>query len=183
MDENKIIEVNELLKKGYSLNQLEKDKILECSRKAFKNRAAKINYQYDDNIKQFIKISNTISVTNSNSNINSNTNSNSVTNSNTEVTLRKSKEAIIKNTKETDLILQSLEERIKALESIVLQNNTKVTPDTFTIELKKDIITRSIKVSKTIIDDFNNLAETKFSMYNKQDLLNKALTEFVEKYK
>lgn len=170
VNEDKIIEVNKLLLEGYSLNKLEKNNVLECSRKAFKNRAAKLNYNYNDEIKQFVKIDDINNITNS------------VTNNNTKVISRKSQEKIVKS-KEKDLTLEALEERVKILEDLVLHNNTKVTLNNFSIELKKDIITRSIKVSKSVMKSFTDLAESKFNMYNKQDLLSKALLEFVEKYK
>lgn len=178
MDINKILEVNELLKQDKSLNQLEKDKVLECSRKAFKNRALKLGYIYNDTIKQFVKDDSvTFSVTNETSDI-------------TEVTQSVTKKSEIKQKNQKEIEFnkdkaKELEERIKILEDIVLQGNTHITHDNFIIDdkFKEDIITRSIKVSRAAIENFNSLAENKFSMYKKQDLLTTALIEFYEKYK
>ena len=174
MNVEKILEINEFLSKGYSLNKLDKDGVLGCARKTFGTNAKKLGYVYDSNVKQFIKVTNVTP------------NTSSVTKETKSVT--KESETKKKNAKKTEFNedkAKELEERIKILEDIVLQNNIPVTSNDFIIDtkFKKDIITRSIKVSKTAMDIFNLLAESKFAMYTKQDLLSKALIEFYEKYK
>ena len=152
--------VNTKLSEGASLNSLDKDRTLKMSRKAFKNNALKLSYIYDAELNKFIKDENIVSNT-------------TVTRSNKQVA----------NNKEDKI--KELENRIKALEDIVLLNNTNVTFNDFELDsrvLNNDIITRSIKVSKTAINAFNNVAENKLNMYSKQLLISQALLEFAEKY-
>ena len=175
MNEEKIFEINKLLATGSSLNQLDKNGILECSRKAFKNRALKIGYSYDDSLKQFVY-------------------DGTVTPNNTDVTPRKSAAKNIKsrdskkadNNQELLLNIDALEKRLKDLEDLVLHNNTAVTQDNV-ISLnplaKGEVVTRSIKATKEALDAFNNIAEDKLSLYPKQQLFSQALLEFAEKYK
>lgn len=173
MNEEKIFEVNQLLSDGASLNQLDKNGQLGCSRKAFKNRALKIGYIYNDTLKQFVK-------------------NDTVTLNNTDVTHKKSIPKNIKikpsqedNSKKLLLKLNDLEKRLKYLEDLVLQNNTLVTHDTALVLnplVKGEVITRSIKASKEALDAFNKVAEGKLSLYQKQQLFSQALLEFSEKY-
>lgn len=75
--------------------------------------------------------------------------------------------------------VQILEEKVNALTSI------KATANDFALDsrvLRTDIKTRSIKISASAMQAFTKLAETKLSMYAKQDLLAMALLEFVDKY-
>lgn len=175
MNEKKLFEINELLATGSSLNQLDKNGTLECSRKAFKNRAAKLGYIYDDNVKQFVH-------------------NGAVTLNNTDVTPRKSapksiKQKILKenySNKELLLKINALEKRLNDLENLVLHNNTAVTQDNVIAlnELAKgEVVTRSIKATKESLDAFNTVAENKLSLYPKQQLFSQALLEFAEKYK
>lgn len=156
--------VNTKLSEGASLNSLDKDRTLKMSRKAFKNNALKLSYIYDAELNKFIKDENIVS--------------------NTTVT-RSNKQVAIKKTDNKEDKIKELENRIKALEDIVLLNNTNVTFNDFELDsrvLNNDIITRSIKVSKTAINAFNNVAENKLNMYSKQLLISQALLEFAEKY-
>lgn len=166
MEENKILEVNKLFENGMSMNQLEKDGTLGCSRKAFKNRAFKIGYTYDNSLKKFIK-DDSIEIK-------------------APTEHRVSKEKIIQKTTEEKHTIASLEARIRQLEHIVLSNNT-YTAQPIQIELdtrtKGTVATRSIRVTKDAIELFNNIAETKLAMYTKQELMSQALIEFYEKYK
>lgn len=80
---------------------------------------------------------------------------------------------------------KDLEDRIKILEDIVLSNNTNATQNRFELDsrvLKNDIMTRSIKVSKSAMNTFNKVVERNLSMYTKQDLISMALLEFADKY-
>lgn len=156
--------VNMKLSEGASLNSLDKDRTLKMSRKAFKNNALKLSYIYDAELNKFIKDENIVS--------------------NTTVT-RSNKQVAIKKTDNKEDKIKELENRIKALEDIVLLNNINVTFNDFELDsrvLNNDIITRSIKVSKTAINAFNNVAENKLNMYSKQLLMSQALLEFAEKY-
>lgn len=85
------------------------------------------------------------------------------------------------NTNVTSIELSEIIKRIEVLESLMLHNNTNVTP--VNIESRTDIITRSIKVSKEIMSEFTKLCETEFPMYSKQDIISTALLEFIQKHK
>lgn len=81
---------------------------------------------------------------------------------------------------------KDLEQRLKALEDIVMQMQSKSPKSDFELDsrvLKNDIMIRSIKVSKNAMDAFTKVAENKLSMYSKQDLISQALLEFTDKYK
>ena len=161
---------NNALANGASLNKLDKtDTLAGLSRKAFKNNALKLGYIFNNDLNKFIIDSNL---------------------SNTTVTPRANKAiAINKDKKKADKMIE-FEKRIEKLESIIetlmLQGNTKVTYNDFTLDsrvLNNDIMTRSIKVSKASMEAFSAVAEEKLSMYSKQDLISQALWEFVDKYK
>lgn len=166
---NHILEVNKELKNGASLSSLERVKFLGMSRKAYKNNALKLNYKFDAGANQFLLIDHNLNVT-------------TVTKDNTVTNNRVSKEKKI--TKKEDTKYLELEQRIKALEDLVLHSNTIVSTN-FVMDSRvtKDVLTRSIKVNKQIMNDFTELCETKLSMYSKQDLISQALLEFTIKYK
>ena len=165
-----ILEVNKELKTGASLSSLERSKMLGMSRKAYKNNALKLNYKFDADVNEFLFIGdNNLNVT-------------TVTKDNTIINKRVNEEKKI--TKKEDTKYIELEQRIKALEDLVLHSNTTVN-NNFIMDsrVSKDVLTRSIKVDKQIIRDFTNLCETKLAMYSKQDLISQALLEFTDKYK
>lgn len=154
-------EVNKLFQEGTSLNKLAE--ILGVHKNTIKNHYQKLGYKYDRALHQFIKNDGvTVSVTKSNT--------------------------PLKQKKETnkDMNYIELEKRVKALEDRFNALNPKTIESDFILDsrvLRTDIKTRSIKVSATAMEAFTTLAETKLSMYSKQDLLSQALIEFADKYK
>lgn len=170
MNEEKLKEINEYLKQGASLNKLDKDGVLGCSRRAFCNQAKKFGYIFDKDIKSFIK-SNDITV--------------EITTAEAKST-RKIKEPTIepRNSTEEVLTLESLDARLKVLEQQMQHNNSNVVG---TLELDSrtasNIISRSIKVSKEAIELFDFIANTRYPIHSKQALLSQALIEFYENHK
>lgn len=74
--------------------------------------------------------------------------------------------------------IKEIKERLTILE----QNKSEFKLDNRASE--NDIITKSYRVHKNAIDEFNKLISTnKFKIYNVQDLVSQAFWEFVEKYK
>ena len=157
-----IREINKRLEEGESLNSLDKNGTLKMSRKAFKNNAIKLGYFYNRELNLFVCDENV-----------------------TPVTPIKSKEKT-SNADEKDKVIKDILERLKILEEKVLHNNTSVTPNQFILDsrtLSTDIKVRSFKVSEKALNEFIELAESKLSMYSKQNLFTQALLEFVDKYK
>ena len=56
IDKAKINEINGLLGEGYSLNRLDKENKLGCSRRAFCNNAKKIGNVYNKSNNKFVKL-------------------------------------------------------------------------------------------------------------------------------
>lgn len=74
--------------------------------------------------------------------------------------------------------IKEIKERLTILE----QNKSEFKLDNRASD--NDIITKSYRVHKNAIDEFNKLISTnKFKIYNVQDLVSQAFWEFVEKYK
>lgn len=168
MEVEDIVKINNLLLEGHSLNSLDKNKVLGCSRRAFCNRAKKLGFIFSQKDKIFIKedrISKEITVT------------------------KKTKKNTANNhksvTKEMEKIAE-LEERLKLLEDLVLHSNSNVPQHDFKLAeelLNTKIVSRTFKVSKNALDAFLELSNNKLAMYTKQDLLSQALLDFAEKYK
>lgn len=79
---------------------------------------------------------------------------------------------------EIDKEIENIKERLSVLED----NKNDFKLDKRASE--NDIITRSYRVHKNAIIEFNNLINTdKFKIYNVQDLVSQAFWEFVNKYK
>lgn len=192
--EEKILEVNKLLKQGYSLNQLDKENLLGYSRRAFSNKAKDIGYTYDRSEKQFIKVEDVTSVTSS---VTETTQSKE---KESEIKKENSKESKTKKKKEKEsepmdsklaiafsdmaLRMSDLEDRLDVLEDIIsnapVKNNLILNPRVYEEEIKG----RTMKVSASILDEFDMLCcEKHLSAYSKQAILGQALLEFIEKYK
>ena len=102
-----IANVNRLLAEGKSLNQLDKtDALLKLSRKAFRNRAMKENYFFNQDKRQFELKNKDIDITSNN----------------TTLTL----DNIQKTQNNTDKMIKDLLQRIKKIESIVFNSNTHI---------------------------------------------------------
>lgn len=177
MNEEKLKEINEYLKQGASLNKLDANGVLGCSRRAFCNQAKKLGYIFDKDIKSFIK-SNDITVEITTAEAKSTRKIKEPT-----IEPRNSAEQTIKSTEEV-LTLESLDARLKVLEQQMQHNNSNVVS---TLELDSrtasNIISRSIKVSKEAIELFDFIADTRYPMHSKQALLSQALIEFYENHK
>lgn len=159
-----IEKVNELLEKGGSLNKLDKNGLLGCSRRAFCNNARKLGYIFNKAENKFIS-------------------------NESDIKLRSSKSVEIKDNEDKhranqSLSLKALDERLKILEDLIVSHNdTKVTPDLkLDNSVHEDITARGIKASKHILNEFDSLCK-KYPQYNKQALFGQALLEFIEKYK
>ena len=166
--ESKIYEITEFLKSGKSLNKMDKEGILECSRKAFKNRAEKIGYYYSSEHNLFIKLGEVIPTT-------------------TEVLPRANKEIEIKKDND-DLkpILERLETLELQVKELILGREKETPTSDFEANfepLNGDIVLKSIKVNAEIYKEFNELLESKFKASKKQDIISYAFKEFIEKYK
>lgn len=160
-----IANVNRLLAEGKSLNQLDKtDALLNLSRKAFRNRAMKENYFFNQDKRQFELKNKNLEITSNNTAISSD---------NTE-----------KTQNNTDKIIKDLLQRIKKIESIIFNSNTHIS--NFKLDNRVndiEIITRSFRVSPEAVEAFNKVCENKLYRYQKQQLLSQALYEFADRYK
>ena len=163
---NVIANVNRLLAQGKSLNQLDKtDALLGLSRKAFRNRAMKANYIFNQDSRQFELKNKDIEITPNSTHISSN------------------------NTKETQdnidkEIIKELLQRIEKLESIVLNPDNPVSNFKLDDRVKDiNIVTRSFRVAPGAVEAFNKVCEDKLYRYQKQQLLSQALYEFADRYK
>lgn len=158
-----IANVNSLLKQGSSLNQLDKtEALLNLSRKAFRNRAMKENYFFNQDTRQFELKTENIKITSN------------------------STGASPDNTQETsnNISMQQLLNRIKKLESIVFNSNTPISNFKLDDRVNDiEIKTRSFRVSPEAVEAFNEVCENKLYRYQKQQLLSQALYEFADRYK
>ena len=166
--EETIIEINQLLSNGASLNQLDKSGQLKRSRKAFCNAAKKLGYAFNKEKSAFEKnvTVETQDVTKENNN----------------------KDQDTPNTKKTTIA--ELEKRIELLESAVMQlqqasTNRASTFETLELDTRtaSNIVSRSIKISKEAIQLFDFICENKYPQHSKQALLSQALIEFYEHHK
>lgn len=162
-----IANVNRLLAEGKSLNQLDKtDALLNLSRKAFRNRAMKENYFFNQDKRQFELKNKDIEITPDNTDI--------------------SQDNIKETQDNTDKkIIKELLQRIEKLESIVLSPDNPISNFKIDDRVKDldDIFTRSFRVSKDAVAVFDSVCDKKLYRYQKQQLLSQALYEFADRYK
>ena len=146
-----IANVNRLLKQGKSLNQLDKTPaLLNLSRKAFRNRAMKANYIFNQDTRQFELKNKDIEITPDSTDVSSN------------------------NIKETQnntdkKIIKDLLHRIEKLESIVLSPDNAISNFKLDDRVKDiNIVTRSFRVAPGAVEAFNKVCEDKLYRYQKQ---------------
>ena len=117
INEDKINEVNGLLKEGYSLNKLDKENKLGCSRRAFCNNAKKLGYSFNKEGNKFILLGEREAL---------------------EVTVKDTSKKSDEDKKiekpKRSLTLEQLDFRLKKLEKLVLQGNTPVTQVDFSVD-------------------------------------------------
>lgn len=178
LNEEKLKEIINYLSQGASLNKLDKDGVLGCSRRAFCNQAKKLGYIFDKDIKNFIK--------NNDAPIDVTPVAAKTTKKIKEPIIepRNSTEQTIKLTVEEPLTLESLDARLKILEQ-QMQHNNYIVDGRLELDNRTagPIISRSIKVSKEAIELFDFIADTRYPMHSKQALLSQALIEFYENHK
>lgn len=167
--EENILKINELLKAGASLNQLDKSGQLGRSRKSFCNAAKKLGYAFSKEHSAFIK---------------------NVTEETQSVTNEKPINIEQKTESKKETTIAELEKRVEILESAVMQLQQASTNRASTFEALEldprtasDIVSRSIKMSKEAIQLFDFIAENKYPQHSKQALLSQALIEFYENHK
>lgn len=84
-----------------------------------------------------------------------------------------------------DKTLKIYDERLKALEYLLQDQENVVTSDVLIINdeiLRSKPVVRSFRVCPNIISEFNELADNNLN-FTKTNLINQALREFVDKYK
>lgn len=182
--------VNEALKTGGTLNKLEKTEVF-CflSRKAFKSNALKLGYEYKDNTfvlneniqtehrsASSVKISNPKTKRSEEKLIETKPNKDE---------LSETKQTKANDTEDILIRFSEFDDRLKTIEHILSNSNLAKSDFILNPEvLEGDVINRSMKASKTILEAFDKLCEKKhLAAYTKQALLGQALLEFIEKYK
>lgn len=169
ISEEKINEINGLLREGYSLNKLDKENKLGCSRRAFCNNAKKLGYSFNKEENKFIFLGKR------------------------EVVEAAVKDTATKKPKEkkevkepkSSLTLEQLDLRLKKLEELVLQGNTPVTLDSFKLDksvVSGEIKPRTFKVNECILKDFDSLCNNELAAFSKSNIISQALKEFIDKY-
>ena len=177
MDENKLFEIMLLLEQGESLNKLDKNGTLGCSRKAFCNGAKKLGYIFDKSVKNFVRIDS------AEINISDTQSTKTLADASESIQVEDTVETIVESSTTANLTLESLDARLKVLEEMMLHNNSSVSTLELDSRTAGNIISRSIKVSKEAIERFDFIAESRYPMHSKQSLLSQALIEFYEKHK
>ena len=84
------------------------------------------------------------------------------------------------------MTLEELDNRLKKIEELVLQGAVAVTKENLEIDkdiLNDEIVSRTFKVSKNALNQFDDICKTKLAAYSKKDLLSQATKEFTDKYK
>lgn len=178
MNEEKVVEINKLIGEGYSLNKLDKEGKLGCSRKTFCRNVKKLGYKFSKDDNKFILFGD-----------------------------RESAEIIIKDTapkedvkklknehKESSdksdgaITLEQLDIRLKKLEDMVLQSVTSVTQvaqECFIIDERiftGGVKARTFKVNSGVLEDFDSLCDNELAAYSKTNIISQALREFINKY-
>lgn len=157
-------EVNKRFSEGLSLNKLSEE--LGRHKATIKAHYLKLGYKYNKTVHQFVEVE-------------SDTEPTTPTTVNNDVEVNSSTNTSIDN-------YDALEKRMKALEKRMDVLSKQSIRSDFTLDsrvLNNDIMTRSIKVSESIMNSFTRLCESKYNMYSKQDLISMALLEFLDKYK
>lgn len=169
--------INDLLTKGETLESIGK-KDGFASTRTIQRHIKKIGFRYDRKLGILVPIE---GVTVSNTKVTSTNKIETLNVANEDVKTQIKKNDSNNNSNVTKDDIANIIKRIEKIEKLMLQHNTNVTP--LNINANTDITTRSIKVSKHAMNEFIELCESQFPMFNKQDLISLALLEFVKKYK